>query len=77
VLLVGTAIWAGRVDRRWVLNLAAAFGGIHFYTQWFETVGASPGSLLLGGMILLVCAVLLWRSNLKPSGALSRTARTG
>lgn len=63
VLLVGTGLWAGRTDRRWVLNLVAVFGGIHFYTQWFEWVGATPGSLLLGGLVLLVCAVLLWRLN--------------
>jgi iron complex transport system permease protein len=69
VVLVGTALWAGRADRRWVLNLAAVFGGIHFYTQWFEAVGASPASLLLGGVVLLVCAVLLWKLNHKPSAS--------
>lgn len=63
LLLLGTAVWAGRTDRRWVLNLVAVFGGIHFYTQWFEWVGATPGSLLLGGLILLVSAILLWRLN--------------
>jgi iron complex transport system permease protein len=66
LLLLGTGLWAGRNDRRWVLNLVAVFGGIHFYTQWFEWVGASPVSLLLGGMVLLVCAVFLWRLNRGP-----------
>ena len=66
VLLIGTGLWAGRTDRRWVLNLAAVFGGIHFYTQWFSYVGATPASLLLGGVMVLICAVLLWRLNHNP-----------
>jgi iron complex transport system permease protein len=63
ILLIGVGIWAGRANRRWVLNLVAVFGGIHFYTQWFECVGASPGSLLIGGLILLGFALVLWRMN--------------
>ncbi|MCB8877985.1 hypothetical protein [Acidisoma silvae] len=64
ILLIGMGIWAGRANRRWVLNLVAVFGGIHFYTQWFECVGATPGSLLIGGLVLLGCALVLWRMNL-------------
>ncbi len=41
--LVGVGVWAGRTDRRWVLNLVTVFAGIHFYTQWFEHLGATPG----------------------------------
>ncbi len=63
LLLLGTGLWAGRTDRRWVLNLVAVFGGIHFYTQWFDYMGATPGSLLLGGIVLLLCAIPLWRLN--------------
>jgi iron complex transport system permease protein len=66
LLLVATGLWAGRTDRRWVLNLVAVFGGIHFYTQWFEWVGATPGSLLIGGLVLLTCAILMWRLNHGP-----------
>ena len=61
--LLGATIWAGRTNRRWVLNLASVFGGIHFYTQWFERLGATPVSLLGGGVIMLVFAIGLWRLN--------------
>ena len=33
--LLAVGIWGARENRRWVVNLAAVFGGIHFYTQWF------------------------------------------
>ena len=63
VALLGAAIWAARVNRRWVLNLAAVFGAIHFYTQWFEHLGADPISVLGGGIFMLVFALGLWRVN--------------
>lgn len=61
--LLGAAIWAGRSNRRWLLNLACVFGGIHFYTQWFERLGATPLSLLGGGVLMLIFAIGLWRLN--------------
>jgi MFS family permease len=61
--LVLTAIWAGRTNRRWAVNLVTVFGGVHFYTQWFECLGATPLSLLSGGVLMLVFAVGLWRLN--------------
>ena len=39
-----------QVNRRWLVNLVALFAGIHFYTQWFERLGATPLSVLLGGV---------------------------
>ena len=42
VALLGVAVWAARANRRFVVNLAAVFGGIHFYTQWFERLGCGP-----------------------------------
>lgn len=70
VFVVGWAVglaaigaWALRENRRWVFNLAAVFGGIHFYTQWFERLGATPLSLLLAGLVLLGLALGLWRWN--------------
>ena len=55
--LSATAIWAWKRNRRWVLNTVAAFGGIHFYTQWFEHLGASPGTVLVAGLLALGFAV--------------------
>ena len=65
--LVGVGVWAGRTDRRWVLNLVAVFAGIHFYTQWFEHLGATPMTVLLAGLAMLGFAVFLWRVNRRPA----------
>lgn len=51
--LIATAIWSWKSNRRWVLNTVATFGGIHFYTQWFEHLGASPGGVLVAGLLAL------------------------
>ncbi len=61
VVLLGAGIWAVRVNRRWLVNLVAVFAGIHFYTQWFEHLGATPLSVLLGGLVMLAAAVVLWK----------------
>jgi hypothetical protein len=63
VVLVGAAVWAVRANRRWLVNVAAAFGAIHFYTQWFERLGATPLSVLLGGVAMLGIALALWTFN--------------
>lgn len=63
--LIGAAIWAVTVNRRWLVNIAAAFGAIHFYTQWFERLGATPLSVLGGGVLMLVVAYGLWTFNRK------------
>src|SRR5262245_8916303 len=34
--LAGVGAWAAMHGRRGAVNMAATFGGIHFYTQWFE-----------------------------------------
>lgn len=67
--LVGVGVWAGRTDRRWVLNLVTVFAGIHFYTQWFEHLGATPATVLLAGLAMLGFAVFLWRVNQRPAVA--------
>lgn len=59
--LLAIALWAITANRRWVVNVAAVFGALHFYTQWFEQMGLSALSLLGGGAILVVLgAVLRW-----------------
>jgi len=65
IALVALAIWAWQRNRRWALNIAAVFGGIHFYTQWFENLGASPGSVLVAGLLALGFAVGLKSINTK------------
>jgi iron complex transport system permease protein len=46
-----------------LVNLVAVFAGIHFYTQWFERLGATPLSVLIGGLAMLASAVALWMFN--------------
>ena len=51
--LIATGVWAARANRRWVVNLLSVFGAIHFYTQYFERLGASPGSIILAGLVAI------------------------
>ena len=51
--MLAVGIWGARENRRWVVNLAAVFGGIHFYTQWFAILGANALSVLGGGALIL------------------------
>ena len=61
--LVGVAIWGVQANRRWVVNVAAVFGAIHFYTQWFEHLGATPVSVLGAGLLALALALGLRHFN--------------
>jgi iron complex transport system permease protein len=63
VVLLGIGVWAVRENRRWVVNIAAVFGAIHFYTQWFERLGLEPMSVLVGGLLMLAFALGLWMFN--------------
>jgi hypothetical protein len=51
--LAGAAAWAWRSNRRWPLVTATVFAAIHFYTQWFERLGANPMAVLLAGVIAI------------------------
>jgi iron complex transport system permease protein len=63
VALLATGVWAARENRRWVVNLVAVFGAIHFYTQYFERLGASPGSIVVAGLGAIGIAMVLVRYN--------------
>lgn len=65
--LIAAGLWAARANRRWLVNVAAAFGAIHFYTQWFERLGATPASVLLAGLLMLAVALALWSFNRRPA----------
>jgi hypothetical protein len=67
--LVAVGVWGVRQNRRWVVNTAAVFAAIHFYTQWFEKLGANAGTVLLGGLIMLAVALALWRLNRRMADA--------
>lgn len=63
IALLAVGVWGARANRRWVVNVAAVFGAIHFYTQWFEKLGANAASVLLGGLLMLAFALGLWWFN--------------
>lgn len=67
--LIAVGVWGVKAGRRWVVNLAAVFGGIHFYTQWFEKLGANALSVLVGGVILIAIALALRWFNRTPAKA--------
>ncbi|MCO6431976.1 MAG: hypothetical protein J5J00_14045 [Deltaproteobacteria bacterium] len=61
LLLAG--VWGAYSNRRWMVNTAAVFGSIHFYTQWFESLGASPLAIMLAGVIAIAGALGLRKLN--------------
>lgn len=61
--LVAAGAWAVKVNRRWIVNIVAVFAALHFYTQWFEKLGATPVTVLLAGLLLLAFAFGLWSFN--------------
>lgn len=61
--LIAVGLWAMQANRRWVVNIVAVFGAIHFYTQWFERLGPNPLSILVGGLLVLAFAAGLWQFN--------------
>lgn len=77
VLLLSVGIWGAWADRRWVVNTAAAFGAIHFYTQWFERLGAQPWAVIVAGLTVVAVAVALWRYNVARGGASGSSGMVG
>jgi hypothetical protein len=63
VVLLGAGAWAVRENRRWAVNVAAVFGAIHFYTQWFERLRLEPMTVFVGGLLMLAFALGLWMFN--------------
>src|SRR5262245_25696577 len=61
--LAGVGAWGAMHSRRGAVNMAATFGGIHFYTQWFERLRATPEMVIAGGIIAVAIAFALWRYN--------------
>jgi hypothetical protein len=57
IALVSAGVWAWRQNRRWLINVVAVFGAIHFYTQWFERLGASAETVLIAGLLALGFAI--------------------
>lgn len=63
IALIAAGVWAWKRNRRWLVNVVAVFGGIHFYTQWFERLGASAETVLIAGLLALGFAIGLRALN--------------
>lgn len=63
--LVSVGAWGAKEGRLFVVNISVVFGSIHFYTQWFERLGASPASLMGAGAIALYTTYQLRSYNRK------------
>ncbi len=63
VALVIAGAWGARNGRRFLVNAAATFGGIHFYTQWFERLGADPMSVIGAGLAAIAIGFAIWKYN--------------
>lgn len=63
VALIAAGVWAAKRNKRWVVNLVAVFGAIHFYTQYFEWLGGSPKTILIAGLVALGIAFLIVHYN--------------
>jgi iron complex transport system permease protein len=68
--LAGVGAWAAMHNRRGTVNMVAVFGGIHFYTQWFQRLNATPEIVIAAGVIAVAIAFALWRYNQTQSAAL-------
>jgi len=62
-VLVGVAVWAAMSGRRGPFNMAVVFGAIHLYTQYFERLQATPGTIAVAGTIAILMSWGLWRYN--------------
>lgn len=63
IVLIAAGAWAWKRNRRWLLNVVAVFAAIHFYTQWFEWLGATAESVLIAGLLALGFAIGLRSLN--------------
>ena len=65
--LAGVGAWGAMHSRRGAVSTAATFGGIHFYTQWFERLRATPEMVIAAGVIAVAISFALWRYNQRQS----------
>ena len=61
--LIAVGAWGVKRNRRFVVNTAAVFGSILLYTQWFERLGATPVTVIFGGIVAVGIALGLRQYN--------------
>lgn len=67
--LLGLGAWAAANNRRGLVNAAATFASIHFFTQWFERLKTAPETVIAAGALAVAIAFALWRYNRKAPAA--------
>ncbi len=63
LVLLAAGAWGARSGRRFMVNAAATFGAINFYTQWFERLGLDPLTVIGGGLAAIGAGYAIWRYN--------------
>ena len=67
LFLVFLVAWAAFTHRRWVVTTGTVFAVIHLYTQWFERLSLSAGSVMLAGILVIFIAAGLITYLRRPS----------
>ncbi len=62
-VILALGAWGAMTSRRAVLNIAVTFGAIHFYTQYFEHLQATPAAFVFAGVIAILGGWALWTYN--------------
>lgn len=65
ILIIFAIVWWVKNNKRFIVNTAATFWAIHFYTQYFEYLWWEPIFLILAWVIWIIFAVILWKYNKK------------
>jgi hypothetical protein len=63
IALAASAFWAAHKNGRGLFNTAMTFGGIHAYTQVFESFYDQPLAYVVAGLSAIPLAWGLWRLN--------------
>jgi hypothetical protein len=63
VALVAAILWSAQRNNRGLFNAALTFGGIHAYTQLFESFGDEPLAWVIGGLAAIPLAWGVWWLN--------------
>ena len=69
IVLLAAGAWGARNGRRFLVNAAATFAAINFYTQWFEHLGLDPLTVIGGGVAAIGAGYALWRYNARAAAA--------
>lgn len=63
IALAAIVAWAAHRNQRGLFNAALVFGGIHAYTQLFESFADEPLAYVIGGLAAIPLAWGMWRFN--------------